>query len=260
VLDAEHPFGPGGVADLYDAFPFDADVAFYLDLAVQTGGRILEVACGSGRLVLPLATSGNRVVGIDVSAEMLAIARRKLVSAGLGDEVSLVEADMRTFDVSGEFDLALVAVRSFGYLLTPRDQALALDNIARHLRPGGVVALDLLHALPTWLLEAPGSLRQDVCAQMPDGTVVTRVETVVSTDLAKQVRFTRSWYEIIDPAGGVTKRLVQWPNRFTYRFEVEHLLARSGFTVEAVYGGYGGEPFTGESRTMLVIAHLDRSR
>jgi hypothetical protein len=83
---------------------------------------------------------------------------------------------------------------------------------------------------------------------------VARTEAVVSIDLAAQVRVIRSAYEVVADDGTVTKRFVEWPFRYTYRFEAEHLLERAGFEIEAVYGGYRREPFASESRTMLFLA------
>jgi hypothetical protein len=102
-------------------------------------------------------------------------------------------------------------------------------------------------------------MRDDLVQVSPsDGGVVTRVESVLRTDLARQVRYTRSTYEVIDAQGRlVTKRFVEWPYRYTYRFEAEHLLERAGFHVEAVYGGYEREPFTSDSTTMLFVARCE---
>jgi hypothetical protein len=84
---------------------------------------------------------------------------------------------------------------------------------------------------------------------------------VVSTDLARQIRVIRSMYEIVeDHTGAVTKRFVEWPFRYTYRFEAEYLLEHAGFTVEAVYGSYTREPFTSDSRMMLFLARRAAER
>ncbi|HEX5501234.1 MAG TPA: class I SAM-dependent methyltransferase, partial [Thermomicrobiales bacterium] len=82
LIRAEQPWGDAALARLYDAFPFDADLPFYLELAAAQGGRVLELACGSGRVLVPLARAGHRVVGLDASPHMLALAREKLAAAG----------------------------------------------------------------------------------------------------------------------------------------------------------------------------------
>ncbi len=256
-IRADHPWGDADLARLYDIFPFAADLPFYRDVAADQGGRVLELACGSGRVLVPLALAGCQVVGLDASPHMLALAREKLAAAGpeVAARVHLMQGDMRSFAIEGSFDLALIAANSFAYLTDRADQLRVLANLAAHLRPGGRLALDLLNPSPAWLLEPPGSLRQDLVARVPErGVTVARTEAVVSTDLAAQVRVIRSAYEVVAADGSVTKRFVEWPLRFTYRFEAEHLLERAGFAIEGVYGSYGREPYTADAPILLLLA------
>lgn len=264
VVRAEQPFAAAEIARLYDAFPFEDDIPFYLELARQHGTRVLEVACGSGRVLVPLVQSGFEVVGVDASPHMLALAREKLDSAaalsvaplsGAAGRATLVEADMRRFELDyRDFDLAIVAVKSFAYLTERSDQSSCLDSIARHLRPGGVLAIDLLHPRPEWIAAATGSLRDDML-HSERGLTVSRAESVVSTDLARQVRVIRSIYEVIDERGAVVeKRFVEWPYRWTHRFEAELLLERAGFVVDAIYGGYRREQLTSEANALVFVA------
>ena len=245
------------MAGLYDLFPFEADLPLYRELAAVQGGRVLELACGSGRVLVPLVQARNRVVGLDASPHMLALARQKLEAAGpdAAARARLVQGDMREFQLDETFDCAVVAVKSLAYLTQRADQQRVLAGIARHLRPGGLLALDLLNPDPAWLLQRPGSLHQDLVQRIPErGVTLARTETVVSTDLAAQVRVIRSAYELVTDAGAVTKRFVEWPYRYVYRFEAELLLEQAGFEIEAVYGGYAREPFVSDSRTMLMLA------
>ncbi|HEY3061283.1 MAG TPA: class I SAM-dependent methyltransferase [Chloroflexota bacterium] len=253
LVKADHPWTDAQLAQLYDAFAFDADVPLYLELARSEGGRVLELACGSGRLLLPLAEAGNQVVGVDVSPHMLQLARAKLEAH---PDVRLVQADMRAFDVDGEFDLAIVAVKSFAYLTEAEAQLQALLCIRRHLRKGGLLAIDLLHPKPEWIAASSGSMRDDLVQySVEHGFTLSRVESVVSTDLSRQIRVIRSAYEAIDDRGAlVAKRFVEWPYRWIHRFEAEHLLARAGFEVESVHGGYQREPFTSDAPAMLILA------
>jgi SAM-dependent methyltransferase len=246
------------------------------------------VACGTGRVLLPLVRAGSRVVGIDASPSMLRICRRKLADEPkeVASRASRVEDVMRRFDVDstsasgaestsasgaesgsgdplhaaddagggGSFDLAVIAVKSFAYLQTPDDQLACLRTIRRHLRPGGRLAVDLLHPTPAWLAEPVGSLHQDLCQVVSDGGIVHRIESVVAVDLAAQVKVIRSMYELIAVDGSVRKRVVEWPFRYTYRYEAQYLLERAGFEVEAVHGGYDRRPFTSDDRAMVFVA------
>jgi SAM-dependent methyltransferase len=253
----EQPWGDSELAPLYDAFPFEDDLPLYLELAAAEGGRVLELGCGSGRVALPLLQAKHRVTGIDVSPAMLSILERKLEVAGpeVQGRATLVRADMRDFRLDAQFDLAIIPVKSFAYLLDRSDQQRALSTVRAHLRPGGLLAIDLLHPSASWLAETPGSVRQDLARYVPElVATVVRTETAVSIDLASQLRVIRSAYEVIDSRGGVRKRIVEWPYRYQHRFEAELLLERAGFQIEALHGGYRREPFTSESRLMLFLA------
>jgi SAM-dependent methyltransferase len=255
LLQADHPWEDAQLARLYDAFVFEDDLPLYLELAQQQGSRVLEVACGSGRVLVPLVRNGLQVVGIDASPHMLALARAKLSSEHLNAQ--LEQADMRTFQLEeADFDLAVVAVKSFAYLLEPADQLRCLETICAHLRPGGLLAMDLMHPTLEWLTAPRGSMRDDLLTYVPQhGYTLSRVESVVSVDRARQVRVIRSIYETVDDSGHVIdKRFVEWPYRWLHRFEAEHLLVRAGFEVQSVYGGYQREPFTSDSATMLFLA------
>jgi SAM-dependent methyltransferase len=258
LVRADHPWGDAQLARLYDAFVFDADLPLYLELAAAQGRRVLEVACGSGRIVLPLVRAGFDVVGIDASPHMLALAREKLeAEPDAPGRAQLIQADMRHARLpDANFDLAIVAVKSFAYLTDRDDQLQCLRTIASHLRTGGVLAIDLLHPRPEWVGAPQGSMRDDLLQQVPDrGFTLSRVESVVSTDLARQIRTIRSAYEVIDDRGQVVeKRFVEWPYRWIYRYETEHLLERAGLEVEALYGGYQREPFTSGSAAMVFVA------
>jgi SAM-dependent methyltransferase len=257
LVQAEQPWGDAELAQLYDSFPFSDDLPFYLDLAEHQADEVLELCCGSGRVLLPLARAGHRLVGLDASPHMLELARAKLLVAGpeVAERVRLVQGDLRGFDLEQQFGLALIAVKSFAYLTSRADQQRALERVTAHLRPGGLLALDLLQPAPAWLAQPPGSLNQDLVQDVPErGVTVARTEAVVSTDLATQIRVIRSAYEVVARDGSLTKRFVEWPYRYVFRFEAELLLERAGLEIEALYGGYRRERFGSDSRTMLVVA------
>src|SRR5579863_1653723 len=109
-----------------DTAEITEDLAFWLNLARRTGGPILEVAAGTGRVLLPLARAGFSIVGVDLSGPMLEVARAKVARARLSAPVELIQADALDLDLGRRFKLALVALNSFGHFAEPGEPERAL--------------------------------------------------------------------------------------------------------------------------------------
>jgi SAM-dependent methyltransferase len=139
---------------------FDDDLPLYRAFAAHVGHPVLELGCGTGRVLLPLAAEGYRVTGVDLSPAMLALARAAAEEQGLADRVALVEGDIRSLAGLPEahFALAVSAINSFLHLETQEDQLAALRSIARCLRPGGLFIADLFPPHPELLAEYDGRL------------------------------------------------------------------------------------------------------
>jgi len=218
------------------------DVAFFADLARAARGPVLEVACGTGRVLLPCARAGVDVVGIDLSAGMLEVCRRHLARERpeVQARVELHEADMREFDLGRQFDLITTPFRGFQHLLTVADQQRALRAIRRHLTDEGRFVLDLFNpSLPflgdeRWLVNP----LVEPAFSMPDGRTVVRSFRIVTRDYFAQVQRLEMAYDVAWPDGHTERRTSAFSLRYLFRFEAEHLLVREGFTVDAVYGDY----------------------
>jgi SAM-dependent methyltransferase len=241
------------IADLYDHVPAyrdRADVDFFVDAARESGGPVLEIGCGSGRVLVPIARAGIEIVGLDASPAMLDICRRRLEAepADMRARVSLVRADMRTFDLGGRrdaFRLVIAPFRPFQHLLTVDDQLACLAAIRRHLAPGGRLVLDLFNpSLEALVRPAPTEeLSEGDPFPVPDGRTVERKYRILAQDRARQINTVELIYSVSHP-GGRTERLVHaFQMRYLFRFEAEHLLARAGFAVEHLYAGYDRSPF-----------------
>jgi SAM-dependent methyltransferase len=243
------------LARYYDADygAFADDVSFYLELAQRTGGPILELMCGSGRVLLPLARAGHRLTGVDVSERLLALARRKLADEQLLDRVELVAGDARSVEPKRSFALAIVALNSFMHLAGTADQLAVLRRIHAALRPGGVAALDLFNPHPRDLPRHAGEMVLDKSFELDDGTFVQKF-VAQWVDSASQTSYVTFIYDEIDAEGVVRRYRLPFTMRWLYRYELEHLLARTGFTLEAVYGSYELDEYSGDSELMLAIA------
>src|SRR5947207_2493466 len=138
------------IADLYDhVAPYRAlpDIPFYVDAARESGGPVLEIGCGSGRVLIPTARAGIEIPGLDLSPGMLAVCHQHLAdeSAEVQSRVHLVEASMTAFDLGRTFRLITIPFRPFQHLLTVRDQLACLACIRRHLAPDGRLVFDLFN-------------------------------------------------------------------------------------------------------------------
>jgi SAM-dependent methyltransferase len=236
--------------ETYDAaaseVPGGDDVSFFRRLAEKAGGPVLELGCGTGRVAIPLAEAGVTVVGLDRSPDMLAIAegKRTALSPAVRRRVRFVEADMTDFRVGRRFGLVFAAFRVFMHLLDPDAQLACLAAVRRHLRPGGLLVIDVFDPKLGWLEPGGPGPKDDVEVVHP-GTgrrvrrmAVARTVVPVSQRLTIRMRFTES-----DDAGGVVRDEVEdLVMRWTYRFELWHLLERSGFERVAEYSDYAGSP------------------
>jgi len=238
------------VADLYDhvaLYRDRPDIAFFVEAASKAGSPVLEVGCGTGRVLIPTARSGVDVVGLDLSPHMLAVCRERLRDEpeAVQSRIRLVQADMRRFDIGRVFTLVTLPFRPFQHLLTVEDQLSCLESIRRHLADGGRLILDVFNPSLDALVNRP--LGEETAEEpeftAPDGRRVTRRHKTVAHDRFNQIGdFELVYY--VNHANGREERLVHaFRLRYLFRFELEHLLARAGFAIEDLYAGYDRSPY-----------------
>jgi len=239
-----------GIAELYDhvaLYRDRPDIAFYVDAARSANGAVLEIGCGTGRVLIPSARAGMEIVGVDLSRAMLAVCRRRLQqeSADVRARVHLVQADMRDVALARQFALATIPFRPFQHLLTVRDQLACLDGIRRHLVDGGRLAFDVFNPSIDALASRPEG--QEVGDEpeftTPDGRRVLRRHRIIAQDRFYQANQIELIYYVTH-ADGQEERIVHaFTMRYLFRFEIEHLLARAGFELEHVYADYAKNPY-----------------
>ena len=247
--------------EFYNPTAYDAsaegvpgDVDFFLELAKEAHGAgqpVLELACGTGRVSIPIARQGVRVVGLDMTPAMLDRAREK--SAGL-DNVCWIEGDMRSFALEERFGLVYIPYRSFQHLLTVDDQLSCLRCIREHLVPGGRLAIDIFNAdivaIAQWMTVKNGALQRRARTDGRPGKWETRTYRTA----CQQVE-TTFIDEVLSDEGAVMSRIYRdLKLRYTFRYEMEHLLLRSGFEIEALFGDFFGSAFEDLSPEMIWVA------
>lgn len=253
---------------LYDAVPLYAgrpDVPFYLEEAARAAragrpAKVLELGCGTGRILLPLARAGHAVTGLDLSPAMLAQCRAKVAAepAAVHHRVTLHQADMRDFTVSppapGGFAIALAPFRVLQHLASPSEQIACFQAVRRHLAPGGGLVFDVFNPNYRLMTQDRSQEAEDTAElQLPDGRYLRRAVRVIRVSWVKQLSEGELIYYL--RTGGSTQRIVQAISMRWYTpFELQHLLERAGFRVEALYGNFDRSPLTDESPEIIVVA------
>jgi SAM-dependent methyltransferase len=252
-------------AELYDANPICAarrDVRFYVDLALEMGGSVLEMGCGTGRVLLPVAraldATDSRVAGLELSESMLAQLRAKLAREPerIRSRIRIVRESMTSFDLGESFALVTAPFRAFQHLVTVEEELACLRSAHRHLRSGGRLVLDFFQTDPrrmhdsSFLQESEPS--PDVT--LPDGRRLRLSDRVVAFHRAAQVNDVELIYTLSHPDGRLERFVMSFPVRYFFRFEVEHLLVRAGFRLVDVFGDFDRSPLDDGSPEMIFVA------
>jgi SAM-dependent methyltransferase len=252
------------LARLYDLDLVEdpGDVDLYLALATRTGGPILELAAGSGRIAVPLAEAGHDVTAVDLDPAMLERAWARATAAGrrVAGRLELVEADLLELDLpgAGTYRLAFIALNSVFLMATRDAQRRALGTLARHLAPGGVAVVDVWLPEPVDLARFDGRLILEYVRREPEtGDEVTKVATARFDPTTAVVDLTVIYEE--GPAGGGT---VRWIRRDALRLvgadELRSMAEDAGLVVEQVAGSYDLEPIQpGIERSVVVARRPD---
>ena len=170
----DDPYGSG--AKHYDAaYSVKEDLVdrdFYLDLANEYGGPVLEFGCGTGRITLPLAQQGVDVTGMDASHSMLEVLRAKLTkeSESVRRRTRVIEGDFRTYYLGDQFSLVVIPFRPMQHMYTTKDQLAALQNARRHLADDGILAFDVFNPSFAKILTGTGEEYLDLEWPAQDGT------------------------------------------------------------------------------------------
>ena len=222
------------------------DVAFYVEEARRAGSPVLELACGTGRVLIPVAEAGLTVVGLDSATAMLSIAREKIAKLpdATQQRVELVEGDMRSFSLDQRFKLIMIPFRSFLHLLTTADQRQALGCIRDQLTDDGRLVFNIFDPRLETIAAHLGTLG----AALKKFRELTHPDVVVwesrRYDPVQQIIEEERIFEELDADGRVVaKTYAPLRLRWVYRYEMQYLLELSGFAVEALYGSFGRGPF-----------------
>ncbi len=243
------------IAPFYDIehAHFSEDLDLYRNFAELCGGKILELACGSGRVLLPLVQEGHEVTGVDTSAEMLAIARMQIEAAGVAARCTLVRQNIISLHLEQKFRLAFIALGSFAHIITRKEQLATLKVVHAHLSPGGTFIVDISNADARYMEELGGHMLHQATWQRDDGTLLTHFVSPATAPDRHLLELTH-FYDQHSQGGPVHRTTVTTHLYLFERNELELLLEQAGFVIKDVYGDYDLSPYHLESPRMLCIA------
>lgn len=246
-------------AERYEALHRDQrdDVAFYVEEARRSGGPVLEVGCGTARVALAVAAAGVPAMGLDRSAHMLEVARarRQAADPATRARLGLVRGDMRVFAFRRPFDRVFLPFRVLQSLAEVPDQLAALACCREALSESGRLVFNVFD--PRYDLLAAGLSPLDLTetgrAYRDGEGAEVREKWTGWYDPVRQLLHGTFVYEKTN--GGSVERVFEpLELRYFFRYEIEHLLARAGYQIEELFGGWDRQPYREHGQEMVFIA------
>lgn len=248
------PFDDGELYDaLFNDFPYGVD--FYVDLARQARGPVLDVGCGTGRILLACAQAGAEVDGLDLSEPMLDTLRAKATALGLAPR--LRRGDMAEFRLERRYALVMITFNGFIHNLTPEAQIGCLECCREHLAPGGRLAFDLYFPGLS-IIGAPENRRVlEFETTHPRTGAALRLYDTRRFDRVEQLQHSLTEIEVLGERGEVVRaQRSEYAVRWVYKSEMALLLRAAGFRRWEIFGGFDRRPLTAETDAMVVLADL----
>ncbi len=255
---SETEAGPYADPELYDLVYswYQDDLEFYVATAKQSRGPVLELGCGTGRVLIPTLQAGVPIDGIDLHPAMLEALKQK--AAALGLKARVYQADMRDFTTPRKYALITIPFRAFMHNLTTPDQLKTLRICREHVEGGGMMVFNIFHPSFDQLVVPDGQPCYERTILHPQTGLPVRIVDVAQTDRVNQVRrFTRT-VELSNAQGKTADvRHYEFALRWTYKAEMELLLHLAGFSRWEILGGFDRRPLERDTDEMVVTAWKD---
>jgi SAM-dependent methyltransferase len=243
--------------DAYDLLLGGRDVPygldFYVALAREANGPVLDIACGTGRILLPCLQAGVDIEGLDFYEPMLRTLRAKAAALGLSPR--LHQADLSDFSLPRRFSLAMIPFNAFIHNMTQDAQIRCLQLCRQHLLPGGKLVFDTFFPSQEIVGVPPQTRVLEGELPHPDTGQPMRMYDTRSFDRVAQTQHSLNEVELVAADGSVqTIHRSECSSRYIYKHEMELLLRVAGFARWEICGDFDGRPLTRENDAMIVTA------
>lgn len=241
--------------DLYDLIagdiPYGLD--FYVALAREANGPVLDIACGTGRILLPCLQAGVDIEGLDLFEPMLKTLRAKAAALGLLPQ--LHQADMSDFALPRRFGLVMIPFNAFIHNMTQEDQIRCLTLCREHLLPGGLLAFDTFFPALEYVSTPEKSRVLEGEMPHPETGLPMRMYDTRTIDRVAQTQHSLNEIELLAADGSIaTVYRSQCSSRYFYKHEMELLLRIAGFARWEIHGDFDRRPLTRDTDAMIVMA------
>ncbi len=225
------------------------DIPFYINKVKEYRSPILELACGTGRVTIPIAQKGISITGLDLLNTMLKEARRKSKETGV--KIEWIEGDMTDFDLNKKFNLILIPGCAFNALLDIESIEKCLTCVKKHLEPNAGFLFDVFNPNLNILARDPSKTYPNAEYQDPDGRGLVTVSESTRYDKASQILYTTLSYSIAGKT--ISNELIL---RIFFPKELDALLKYNGFKINAKFGDFDQTPFTSDSRRQIFVCEV----
>jgi ubiquinone/menaquinone biosynthesis C-methylase UbiE len=245
-------------ADFYDELLDDyiQDTPLWIEYARKCSSPVLELACGTGRVLIPLAKEGFEATGLDSNESMLKKAKEKIKKEPqeVQNRIKLIKSDMANFQIKKKFNLILIVFNSFQHLLTIQDQDNCLKCIHRHLTDNGRLIITVFY--PD-LTRPEGVLRKEhfkIVQDYPEKGDKTELLCYQYFNHKKQETDVSYLLDTQKPNGQLQRKKMSFTIHYFFPTEFERMLISNGFVVEELFGNFDKSQFTGKSPLMIFVA------
>ena len=232
------------------AYASGAVLDFYRQQVARYGEPVLELACGSGRLTIPLARDGVTITGMDISEEMLHLAKVKASQSGVN--IPFIQGDMRSFDLGEKFKFIFIPAQSLSHLHTRAELEDCFSCVRRHLAEEGRLLIELFNSSVSLLAREPDRRYAVDQYEDPRGGFQVFVTEEVRYDAASQVNHIKWFFR---EEGSKEETVLSFEMRQFFPQEIDALLWYNGFLIEHKYGSFDEGEFSSESPKQLIICH-----
>jgi ubiquinone/menaquinone biosynthesis C-methylase UbiE len=229
------------------------DIPFYVKEAKKSGGKVLEIACGTGRITVPIAKAGVDITGIDYSKEMLDNLKRKIKD--LKNKPKIKQADMRTFKLRDKFNLIIVPFRAFLHMKTQEDQLKALMNFRKHLKKGGRLILNFFFPSYDWMVRRHDKNIRQEQQDFKNPKTGNKVQVWIHPkyDMVNQRIDVEDIFKEVKGKKSVKTWKIPYSLRYIWKNEFELMLKLVGFKSWKVYGGFKKKKLTPKEEQVWII-------